>query len=41
MFLVAPGGAYEMVVGDQNYDIEWGNRNGFARVAKESKVVSY
>ena len=36
---IAPGGAYEMVVSDSNYKLEWGNRNGWAEIARKTKCV--
>uniref|UniRef100_T1IJH2 Phospholipid/glycerol acyltransferase domain-containing protein n=1 Tax=Strigamia maritima TaxID=126957 RepID=T1IJH2_STRMM len=33
-----PGGSQELLHSDSNYEIDWSNRKGYARVAKEAKV---
>lgn len=35
---IAPGGTYEAQFGDENYELMWKNRLGFAKVAMEAKV---
>ncbi|XP_039382102.1 transmembrane protein 68-like isoform X2 [Mauremys reevesii] len=35
---VAPGGAREALFSDENYNLLWGNRKGFAQVAIDAKV---
>ncbi|XP_007443769.1 transmembrane protein 68-like, partial [Python bivittatus] len=35
---IAPGGVREMNFSDENYNLEWGTRTGFAQVALKSKV---
>lgn len=35
---IAPGGTYEAQFGDENYELLWRNRLGFAKVAMEAKV---
>ncbi|XP_032644327.1 DGAT1/2-independent enzyme synthesizing storage lipids-like [Chelonoidis abingdonii] len=35
---VAPGGAREAFCSDENYNVLWGNRKGFAQVAIDAKV---
>uniref|UniRef100_T1J2Z2 Phospholipid/glycerol acyltransferase domain-containing protein n=1 Tax=Strigamia maritima TaxID=126957 RepID=T1J2Z2_STRMM len=37
---IMPGGNLELRYSDSNYNIVWGNRKGFAHVAKEAKVAS-
>uniref|UniRef100_T1IVQ9 Phospholipid/glycerol acyltransferase domain-containing protein n=1 Tax=Strigamia maritima TaxID=126957 RepID=T1IVQ9_STRMM len=33
-----PGGSQELLHSDSNYEIDWSNRKGYARVAKEAKA---
>lgn len=35
---IAPGGTFEAQFGDENYELMWKNRTGFAKVALEAKV---
>ena len=35
------GGVREALFSDHNYNLEWGNRLGFAKVATEAKVVRF
>lgn len=37
---ISPGGVREALFSDHNYEIIWGNRVGFSKVAMEAKVVS-
>uniref|UniRef100_A0A452HLD1 Phospholipid/glycerol acyltransferase domain-containing protein n=1 Tax=Gopherus agassizii TaxID=38772 RepID=A0A452HLD1_9SAUR len=37
---VSPGGSREAFFSDENYNLLWGNRKGFAQVAIDAKVVS-
>lgn len=37
---ISPGGVREALFSDHNYEIIWGTRAGFAKVALEAKVVS-
>jgi 1-acyl-sn-glycerol-3-phosphate acyltransferase len=37
---ISPGGVREALFSDHNYEIIWGSRVGFSKVAKEAKVVS-
>lgn len=36
--MIAPGGSFEAMFGDINYNLLWRNRVGFAKVAQEAKV---
>lgn len=36
--VVSPGGTFEAQFSDENYDLKWRNRTGFAKVALEAKV---
>lgn len=36
--MIAPGGSFEAMFGDKNYNLLWRNRVGFAKVAHEAKV---
>lgn len=36
--IIAPGGSYEAMFGDNFYNIMWRNRVGFAKLAKEAEV---
>lgn len=36
--VISPGGTYEAQFSNENYDIEWRNRMGFAKVALEANV---
>ncbi|XP_044280366.1 transmembrane protein 68-like isoform X2 [Varanus komodoensis] len=36
---VLPGGAREALFSDENYGLLWGNRTGFAHVARDAKVI--
>lgn len=37
---ISPGGVYEAQFGDSYYELMWGRRVGFAKVAIDAKVVS-
>lgn len=37
---ISPGGVREALFSDHNYEVIWGSRAGFAKVAVEAKVVS-
>lgn len=37
---ISPGGVREALFSDHNYEIIWGNRVGFSKVAQIAKVVS-
>jgi hypothetical protein len=37
---ISPGGVREALFSDHNYEVLWGSRAGFARVAVNAKVVS-
>ena len=39
LLAIAPGGVYEAQIGDHNYELFWRQRQGFAKVAIEAKVV--
>ena len=39
--LLAPGGTREMLYSDANYDIHWGSRLGYAKLALKAKVPIY
>lgn len=39
LLAIAPGGVYEAQLGDNNYELLWRKRLGFAKVAIEAKVV--
>lgn len=36
---ISPGGVREALFSDESYQLVWGNRKGFARVALDAKVV--
>lgn len=36
---ISPGGVREALFSDHNYEIIWGSRSGFAKVAHEAKAV--
>lgn len=38
LLAIAPGGVYEAQIGDNNYELYWRQRRGFAKVAIEAKV---
>lgn len=38
LLIISPGGSYEALFGDSNYEVLWKNRCGFAKVAIEAKV---
>ena len=40
LIAIAPGGVREALFSDEMYTIIWGNRQGFAQVAIDAKVVS-
>lgn len=37
---IAPGGTKEALFSDHNYQVIWSNRNGFAKIALQTKCVS-
>ena len=37
---ISPGGVREALFGDEYYQLMWGQRSGFAKVALQTKVVS-
>lgn len=39
LLAIAPGGVYEAQLGDNNYELLWKQRIGFAKVALEARVV--
>lgn len=41
LLAIAPGGVYEAQLGDNNYELLWRQRLGYAKVAIEAKVVSF
>lgn len=40
LLAISPGGVYEAQFGNNNYELLWRNRLGFAKVAIEAKAVS-
>lgn len=40
LLAIAPGGVYEAQLGDNNYELLWRKRLGYAKVAIEAKVVN-
>ena len=40
LLAIAPGGVYEAQLGDNNYELLWRQRLGYAKVAIEAKVVN-
>jgi hypothetical protein len=38
---ISPGGVYEAQFGNSHYELMWRQRIGFAKVAIESKAVSF
>jgi 1-acyl-sn-glycerol-3-phosphate acyltransferase len=38
LMVILPGGVREAIFGDENYQLHWGQRIGFAKVALEAKV---
>lgn len=40
LLAIAPGGVYEAQLGDNDYQLLWKERLGYAKVAIEAKVVS-
>ncbi len=36
---ISPGGVREALFSDHNYELIWGKRVGFAKIATESKIV--
>ena len=36
---ISPGGVREALFSDHNYQLIWGKRQGFARIASEAKIV--
>ena len=40
LLAIAPGGVYEAQLGDNRYELLWKQRQGFAKVAIEARVVS-
>lgn len=41
LLAISPGGVFEAQFGDNNYELLWRNRLGFAKVAIEAKAVCY
>ena len=41
MLSISPGGVREALFSDHNYEVIWGTRAGFAKIAIEAKCVSY
>ncbi len=39
LVVLYPGGIREQIFGDDNYNLLWANRRGFAKVAIEAKAV--
>ncbi len=37
---ISPGGVREALFSDHKYDLIWGKRAGFARIAAEAKIVN-
>lgn len=41
MLSISPGGVREALFSDHNYEVIWGTRAGFAKIAIEAKCVSF